>query len=185
MSFRVFSITCASYITLHTLASLSVSRVLIAVVLMFMLNYRIFLSFNLWPLISPQPVSSQPLCVAASSSANDLGLARTGRPPTVPHVDCQRSLAQTSRCLGMHAATVLMTRLRTTYDGGTSVVWRSRALSPSIQAASNDRSWANYHCSALLKRWPFWRVYVHARYCPLFRALDGPCLDFTCDWTYR
>ena len=45
------------------------------------------------------------------------------------HPDCQRSLAQTSRSLGTHAATVLVSRLRTTYDGGMSVVWRSRALS--------------------------------------------------------
>ena len=87
--------------------------------------FRSSTTFNLRPLISPSPMSLQPLCVVASSPANGPG------PASRRLSDCQRCLAQTSsRCLGTHAATVWVTRLRTTYDGGTSVVRRSRALSP-------------------------------------------------------
>ena len=41
------------------------------------------------------------------------------------------TLSRRDKQMSRHACgSVLVTRLRTTYDGGTSVVWHSRALSP-------------------------------------------------------
>ena len=68
-------------------------------------------------------MSLQPLCVVAIALLMTLDLQEpAGRRPS--------RLPTPSRCLGTHAATVWVTRLWTTYDGGTSVVRRSRVLSP-------------------------------------------------------